>query len=462
MVTLIRSGQEIDWDQDYSERVNPPLMTRLLHEAIPVLKEVGWRVTSVTEGGCQSELPLCQAATNQHGTHQAALISLSADYTGGLALASLLRGVPLSGIHRCTDDNSASLWLASMDVKYRNPSTGHLVGTCEIPPGVADTVRQRYFAGKRVLVTLPVTFTSNGELVAEAEMRYFAQPSIQLKPTKTNPRISPLFKQKLKASARMIAGLRASSDGPQIRVDQSHERQAAGPHGELLAKRLHGILPQLREMVLARTSHADETLRRIPGLRQVIILGVGLDMRPFRLSNELGNPTFFEIDLPEMLEERKRVVNEVPRSSSIVRHTIEADFKVDDLSERLLGHPDFDPKLPTAVIYEGCSMYFTAEENRAILHQISSLLHHRDSRVWCDMVTEAVVEGTVPSMEIVNFIQGMEELGERFIFGNNQPGEFLGSCGYSETQSTSVGTYVGSNDPVLSTYQFAVSQVFQR
>ncbi|MFG0266043.1 MAG: SAM-dependent methyltransferase [Rhodopirellula sp. JB055] len=447
---------DLSWEEDYDQRVNPELMTQLLHNAIPVLKSVEWKVTSVTEGSCESILPLTKASTNQHGTHQAALISLSADYTGGLALTTLLRGVPLAGIHRCNEEESASLWLAAMDVKYRNPSTGHLVGRCDIPANIARTVQQRYFGGKRVLVTLPVIFTSNGELVAEAEMRYFAQPSIQLKPTKSNPRISPIFKQKLKASARMIAGLRASSETKNIRVDQSHERQAAGPHGELLATRLNGVLPQLKDMVLARTRHIDETLQSMVGLEQVVILGVGLDMRPFRLSNELGDPTFFELDLPEMLEERERVTSAMEPKENVKRHTMAADFKVDQISELLLQNPEFDPSRCTAVVFEGCSMYFTKEENQKILRDIASILEHPQSLVWCDLVRENVVEGTVPSPDIKNFTDGMEELGERFIFGSNSPTDFFMTCGLPQTNSITVGEFLGSQDPVLATYQFAV------
>src|SRR6056297_1511423 len=352
MITTIPVHDRISWQEDYEQRVNPELMTRLLHAAIPVLKSVDWRITEVKEGSCRSVLPLNQASTNQHGTHQAALISLSADYTGGLALATLLRGVPLAGIHRCRDDNSASLWLAAMDVKYRSPSTGHLEAYCEVPQSLAETVRQRYFAGKRILVSLPVTFTSNNELVAEAEMRYFAQPSAQLNPTPENPRISPLVKQKLKASARMIAGLRATSRDVQMRIDAGHEREAAGPHGELLALRLSSVLPQLREMVIARTSHIDETLYNVADVKQVVILGVGLDMRPFRLSKSLGHPIFFELDLPEMLQERCRVISQMKTRPMASRRMIASDFKRDCVVELLLRHPDFDPTLPTAVVYE--------------------------------------------------------------------------------------------------------------
>lgn len=456
MIVSQINGQNISWEEDYRSRVNPILMTRLLHNAIPVLKSIDWRVTEVSEGTCTSELPLCYASTNQHGTHQAALISLSADYTGGLALATLLRGIPLSGVHRCHVEGSASLWLAAMEVKYRNPSTGHMRATCTVPEKVARTVRQRYFAGKRVLVTLPVIFTSNDEIVAEAEMKYFAQPSIQLEPTKENPKISALFKHKLKASARMIAGLRATSDNGFVRIDRAHESHAAGPHGELLAKRLNNVLPQLQDMVMARTRHADETLGKIAGLQQVVILGVGLDMRPFRLFQTLNKPTFFELDLPEMLEERTRVISQLKDRPVVSRRMVATDFKRDDVADLLLKHPDFDPSVPTGVIYEGCSMYFSVEENRELMQAVSRMLQHPDSRLWSDWVTESVVNGTTENEGIAKFIDGMEELGERFIFGCDAPQEFL-RCGFTETLMTSVQEYVGSDDSTLATYQFGVS-----
>tara|TARA_R110002049_G_scaffold4601_5_gene32194 strand:+ start:279015 stop:280415 length:1401 start_codon:yes stop_codon:yes gene_type:complete len=458
MVVSQFEGQSVSWEEDYNNRVNPRLMTKLLHDAIPVLKSVDWQVKEVREGVCVSELPLCFASTNQHGTHQAALISLSADYTGGLALATLLRGIPLAGVHRCKEDDSASLWLASMDVKYRNPSTGHLHASCVVPEDVAKMVRHRYFSGKRVLVTLPVIFTSNNEVVAEAEMKYFAQPSIQLQPTKEQPRISPLFKHKLKASARMIAGLRASFDDRGMRVEQGHERAAAGPHGELLANRLKGVLPQLQDMVKARTAHIDQTLESIPNLKQVVILGVGLDMRPFRLFETLGQPTFFELDLPEMLEERTRVISQMKDRPAVSRRMVAADFKSDNIADLLLQHPDFDPEQPTMVVYEGCSMYFTADENREILTNAARLFRHPDSRLWCDVVTESVVDGTSHHEEIAKFLEGMEELGEQFIFGCDDPNDFLESCSFRATEKTTAGQFLSSTDQAFSTYQFVVAR----
>ena len=171
-------------------------MTSLLRASVPVLEQSDWKVTKVEDGLCETLLPLNKATTNQHGTHQAALVSLSADYTGGLALATLLRGVPFAGIHQCRDDVSASLWLAGMNVRYKSPSTGHLTGICEIDPIQAEEIRKRYFRGNRVLASLQVRFYANGELVAEAEMKYFAQPTIQLTPTAEHPsQVNPVQSQ---------------------------------------------------------------------------------------------------------------------------------------------------------------------------------------------------------------------------------------------------------------------------
>lgn len=449
---------DVSWQEDYASRVNPELMTGLLHRAIPVLKATGWRVTDVQEGACTSELPLSVHSTNQHGTHQAALISLSADYTGGLALATLLRGVPLAGVHRCQEEHSASLWLASMDVKYRSPSTGHLQARCEVPVAVARTVQQRYFSGKRVLVTLPVTFTSNGDVVAEAEMKYFAQPSIALRPTERNPRISPLYKHKLRASARMIAGVRASAAaGDQWRFDNHHDHHAAGPHGKLLAARLQRALPQLKNMVLARTRHIDETLLRIPNLRQVVLLGAGLDMRPFRLDGVLAKPFFFELDLAEMLEERSRVIAHMKQRPIVRRRMLAVDFKQDDVAECLMKHPDFDPQLPTAVIYEGCTMYFDEQYNRRVLSSVRRAMVHPASRLWCDLVSQSVADGTTTVAEIAKFLDGMEELGEKFVFGQDRPEQFLNQCGYSRSQVTSAQQYLNQEDAAYASYRFAVA-----
>nr|WP_315465959.1 SAM-dependent methyltransferase [uncultured Rhodoferax sp.] len=437
----------------------------MLHEAVPVLKASNWQITKVGPGFCESVLPLNAATTNQHGTHQAALISLSADYTGGMALTTLLRGVPLTGIHPCDPAEAASLWLVSMNVKYQFPSTGHLIGRCRIPDREHQLIEKRYAQGKRVLVTLPIEFESNGQKVATAELAYFAQPTIQLLgPSK---KTSALFEQKIKASARMIAGVRAHeshSFGRQgEHIDSGHSAIAAGPQGELLAQRLHQFFPQLMGMVMARTQHGDEMLRSIPGLKQIVLVGAGLDMRPFRLRDELPHVRYFELDLPEMLAERERVAAMMSGSAQVRRQGIPVNFYHDDVAQALLSASDFDPHQATAVIYEGCSMYFEPELNRKILSALATCLGHKDSRLWVDFVSQDVVEGRSDSPGVSAFLQKKEAMGERFIFGLNRPTAFTTDCGLTATDNTSVKQYLEKwnshlDDPIFNEYQFVVAR----
>jgi methyltransferase (TIGR00027 family) len=168
---------------------------------------------------------------------------------------------------------------------------------------------------------------------------------------------------------------------------------------------------------------------------------------------------FFELDLPEMLEERSRVIAQMKDRPVVRRRMVATDFKRDHVGELLLKHPDFDPRVPTAVIYEGCSMYFAEEENQEVLSAISQVLEHPDSRLWCDMVKTSVVDGTTNIEEIAKFVAGMDQLGEQFIFGCDRPATFLEKCGYSNTRVTTAQDYLGSVDQSFSTYQFVVAKV---
>lgn len=454
------------WEQDYQRRMNPPLLSTLLHKAVPVLSATNWQVSVVEPGYCETTLPLNSATTNQHGTHQAALISLSADYTGGIALASLIRGVPFAGVHKCSPEESASLWLAAMNVKYVRPSTGHLTGRCRVPDKQAKKIVQRYTAGKRVLVSLPVVFESNGEIVAEAEMKYFAQPTRNLMSGPIEK--STLLNAKAKASARMIAGVRARSfedqkgtffKGP--RIDCAHASTAAGPHGMLLADKMNRALPQLADMVMARTTHVDKVTDSIPDLKQVVMLGAGLDMRPFRDSFRGRGLRFFELDLPEMLHERERVSREVIGYQVADRTMIPINFLKDDIAEALLANEKFCVDVPSLFIYEGCSMYFSPEINKLVLDAVRSVMGHPESRLWADFVDVAAIDGSADEASVAAFLERMTDLGESFTCGVKSPEELLSPCKLKLESAITTNELFDHIDPaekhVLDLYWFTVS-----
>ena len=474
-MTAIETFQEITWEQDFEDRINPELMTRLLHQCVPVLKWTQWKINQVGFGFCESMLPLSIETTNQHGTHQAALISLSADYTGGMALTTLLTGTPLAGIHRSQPDKSASLWLVGMDVKYENPSTSHLRATSRVDPKTARRIQQRYFSGRIVLASLEVEFWSEeGQRVAVANMKYFAQSTKRLLEYRDDGEQSSLAKLNMKTSARIIAGLRAMDhqvaakmisgpDGCLVRVDQSHDWMAAGTQGMLQAKRLQRILPQLGSMVGARTRHADHTVQAFAGLEQLVMLGAGLDMRPIRLAPHLHSVSVFEIDLPVMLAERQRVIERIEQQSRRdlaipERHQIAADFLKDDVGSLLRDYFAFSDTAATLVIYEGCSMYFDESENLRLLSSIRKRLRHPESRIWFDCVTPAVINDETSDPNIQDFVEQMDSIGEEFVFGPADPSELLKRCGLCCESNLTAGEFLQREDPTLQEYRFVVGK----
>jgi hypothetical protein len=177
---------------------------------VPVLAHVGWKVLETGEGYAKAILPLNYESTNQHGTHQAALMVLAGDYTGGIALATLLRGVPIIGVHPQRSDNGAALWLVSVDITYKTPSASALVIASRFAPDEFARIRRRYFQGKQCLESVRVVSESEGIEVAAATFSYFLKQSACLRPQSPQARMNILFSHRVKASARLNRKLLSS------------------------------------------------------------------------------------------------------------------------------------------------------------------------------------------------------------------------------------------------------------
>jgi len=287
----------------------------------------------------------------------------------------------------------------------------------------------------------------------------FEGSPIPVASTSVNSSASTAIGLKFKESAQMVAGLRAQkSSHPKIQSYCPHAAFAAGPHGEQLAKQLNQILPQLKDSVLTRSQHIDESIRQVPHLKQVVLAGAGLDMRSIRHAADLPEVTFFEVDLPEMIAERERVTKMLPQDFSDRRVLLNADFNVDDLDQVIGKHPRFDRTLPTIVIFEGCSMYFLEAHNQRIFRSLLKLIQNPLSCVWADFVSNAIVTGQANHQQVTKFLEGMKSLGETFIFGIDEPANWLGALGYRSVETISAGEYLNSSDAVLNAYLFSVAK----
>jgi len=103
------------------------------------------------------------------------------------------------------------------------------------------------------------------------------------------------------------------------------------------------------------------------GVRQLVILGAGLDARAYRLEG-LAETTVFEVDHPaSQAYKRERTRTHAARARDVVH--VSVDFSRETTSERLAacGH---DRTRPTAWICEGVTMYLQPEATLALLDQV--------------------------------------------------------------------------------------------
>jgi hypothetical protein len=343
-----------EWEKWKKLRYECEGITRLLREQVPVLEFVQWEVTKFEPGLVHTMMPLIPTATNQHCTHQAALFYLVADYTGGLCLGSLVPDYPVAGVHPGNSSESfMALWTVRGEIKYCSPSMGCLEAVARIDPDRQEKVRRRFVQGKPVLETVPVILYNRCTSIAEAAITYYFRrseflPSEGLAPEKSNP----LYQYKLISSAELIAGVRAKENGALFH--DPYAAQVAGEHGRALADRFYEKLPQLGKMVAARTHHLDQQIldfvRR--GGRNLVLLGVGYDLRPFRLDLPSGM-CIYELDSSLILNDRKKRLEQygIQDPLGIRRISLPADLRAASLVEVLRNGADF--KEPFFIVLEG-------------------------------------------------------------------------------------------------------------
>jgi methyltransferase (TIGR00027 family) len=461
--SLTIDGMARTWASDKAQRGTPDKLTLQFHSAVPILKHLDWRVTDTRRGYAQTVLPLNVESSNQHITHQAAVILIAADYTGGIALGTLLNQTPLVGIHPQSSEYGAYLWGGKADIKWIKPSCDDLVCTAEISPDRHEMIARRFFRGARVLETVHIDMRSKGELIAEANLTYWVQDTYALRKNAfVEEHIHVLYDHRQKTSARLIAGLRSlEQDKPAAErlFEDTAAAVVAEKHGRILAERFCLVAPQLQPMVAARTRHLDDAIQAFHQGRavQIVNIGAGLDSRLFRQTLPEGSAVF-DLDLPAMLRRREAALAQVPQRPQTRRVPVPIDLREHDVSAVLSGTGAFDPAVPTFVVWEGGSMYFEADEVSRILSSVSKLLTNADSLFWMDYVLEPVVKGTSGLPVVEAFTEAMCCLGEPFINGFAEVGTQLAACGLAVEQDVPSRYCLKTDDPVFELYRFCLAK----
>ena len=121
--------------------------------------------------------------------------------------------------------------------------------------------------------------------------------------------------------------------------------------------------------VVVRTRFYDDYLLAA-GCRQVVLLAAGLDARAFRMPWP-ADTRVFELDLPEVLAVKERVLVAQAARPAGTRTTVAVDLREDWPSALLAA--GFEPGEPTAWLIEGLLVYLTTEQAEALLTAVRAL-----------------------------------------------------------------------------------------
>ena len=222
----------------------------------------------------------------------------------------------------------------------------------------------------------------------------------------------------------------------------------AGDDGEALAAKVDAFLNERELWIAVRTAWLDEHVLRwirdhatpegaapaAPAApAQVVVLGAGLDARAARLAHE--GVRFFEVDQPATQAEKLARIAQLPGYPEHAATYVTCDFEKDDFLDRL-AKSGFDPSSPALVLWEGVTYYLPEPAVRATLRRIATGCDPR-SVVLFDCFTRSFVDGSTRAAADQQARELVEELGERFVWGSNDPLPLLYEEGFRHVRSVS-------------------------
>ena len=185
----------------------------------------------------------------------------------------------------------------------------------------------------------------------------------------------------------------------------------------LYLRRVNQILPGAYPFEIARCKFIDEiTLSEVgAGVDEVVLLGAGLDSRPYRLADRLERLRVFEVDHPASQATKRarlhRLLGDEPREVRFVP----VDFTRDELATEMAraGH---DERAATLFIWSGVSAYLPEEAVTAVLSWVGAHTSPRTSIVF-DAIWASVLGGESNLYGARELLRSVDRVGEPLRWG---------------------------------------------
>lgn len=181
-----------------------------------------------------------------------------------------------------------------------------------------------------------------------------------------------------------------------------------------------------------RTVVLDDEVRAAAksGVRQIVILGAGLDTRAARLAT--SGVRFFEVDhAATQSDKRARVANIAGYPIDAATY-VACDFEHEDFLGRLeaAGHRASEPSL---ILWEGVVYYLTEAAVRATCTRIASGCAP-ETKLAFDLVGKRFVRGDMRDPKDERARTLVSDMGEPLRFGTDDPLPLLVECGFRSVE----------------------------
>jgi methyltransferase (TIGR00027 family) len=141
---------------------------------------------------------------------------------------------------------------------------------------------------------------------------------------------------------------------------------------------------------ICRTRYIDDAVKVAlsQGIEQLVILGAGLDTRPYRLPG-IERMKVFEFDLPAVQCDKKQKIQKYLGRLPAHVTFVPIDFDTQNL-ETVLARTAFDPSRPVMFVWEGVTQYITEEAVQCTLSFIGKSTP--GSIIVCTYVLKSIIE----------------------------------------------------------------------
>jgi methyltransferase (TIGR00027 family) len=165
------------------------------------------------------------------------------------------------------------------------------------------------------------------------------------------------------------------------------------------------------------TRYIDDYLKSSieAGIEQMVILGAGYDTRAYRFDELKGRVKVFEVDHPSTQETKMQIVRVILGAPLSYMVYVPVDFEKDNLGEKL-SQGGYDKNLRTLFIWEGVTMYLTAQAVDATLAFVATNSGKGSSIVF-DYYLRSAIDGTSREQAAMNLRKFTELAGEPLSFG---------------------------------------------